>query len=338
MVNFLLCAIWMVTVLLSGSAAAEEKEMVYAPRAKQNELFVLTQREGFLSRISLKGCRIVLESITPVYTIDVDAYKETGTLCVKPKVSSKKCQTAEGDTYLAKMVDADHEFAGNVVFFVEDGVAQYLYRTDAPLEFPRNRWYSASFSYADHAARIRDCLGRSDFVPATSVKYVTCSAGEQEGYFYIQEGDTEVWIPVGRIYREDIASSWSDGVKTDPVFNREQLQGVIQDYLDRLEEQQRKVDEWNREWEKKHPGEPLPMWVGGRIETPASICSRMDNILNIDEYLGIPVEGNPSPVDASAHRTPWLWLGLACGCVVLAAGGAVGVGIRKKRNRRGSSL
>lgn len=163
------------------------------------------------------------------------------------------------------------------------------------------------------------------------MKYVTCVGVGT--YFYVQNGDTEAWIPIGRVWKEDLSSPGSGEVKLDPVFSQDQMKNEIQNYLDRVNAHRKEVEAWERE----HPGEKYNV-TGGRIETPASICSRMDNILNIDEYLGIPVEGNPSPVDALAHQTPWLWLGLACGCVVLAAGGAVGVGIRKKRNRRGGAL
>jgi hypothetical protein len=288
--------------------AATSDEMVYASEDVRETLYAATQEESFdcFNILELYGWKIVKESITVVYTIDMEELADNGKLVVEPGFDE---DTDDGRVYIAKLVDEEGEYVGNLGLKIEDGIAFGHFYDGTPETQAQNGKYRASSSYADHAVRIQNMLKTPDFVSVYDVKYIQVS---RVGWvFYIENQDEPVMIPVGY-------------VNVEPSDNTENWWTV-----EKLKEQVGIIVEWKRElkafkeaWEAEHPGEAFSYAIGGpSVITAGGGCGPIDNILNIDEYLGI---GNESQ-----NKLP-----LICGTVAVILLLAMGVSVYYCKHRK----
>ena len=146
---------------------------VYASKSIQEKVYQMINDESFDYYVILKSdnVEILKESITPVYTMDLLKYAQTGELDIIPAVNGISPSEQEkklGNVYIAKTVTDSGEFAGNVEFYIEDGVAYgLLFSPSVALEqyfTKETSSYMASCSYADHAKRIQNILRVLDVV------------------------------------------------------------------------------------------------------------------------------------------------------------------------------
>ena len=276
-----ICFILMIAIISTCFFACIPREedlgtMVYASPEEQNEVYELIMKN--ISELDLKyltyyDLAVVKESITPLYYIDMIEYAKTGNLKISRRRYSLKGKIWEG--YVAKTITADDKFGGNLYFYVCGNMINVhgdpcSPHWDGPLSAESTDFH-ASCSYADHAERIRLCLGKSEIIPAENVRFLN---NDSTGMFYIKDGDNEYFIPGGY-------ETSRHEMETDVVLSISDMEALAQEYL-RIENENRKA---NEEFQKTHPGEQmigmqLPPTVGG-------LCSRIDNIINIYEYLGI---------------------------------------------------
>lgn len=307
---FLLCiCLAMLCTLASVSVgAATSDEMVYASEDVRETLYAATQEESFdcYKKLERYGWKIVKESITVVYTIDMEELADNGNLIVKPVFDE---DADDGRVYIAKLVNEEGEYVGNLTLAIEDGIAFGRLVDGTPEVQAQNGKYRASCSYADHAVRIQNMLKTPDFVSVYDVKYVHVDYIGQ--FFYIENQDEPVLIPVGYVNVEPS--------NVEPSDNTENWWTV-----EKLKEQVGIIVEWKREleaWEAEHPGEYAT--IGGpSVITAGGGCVPIDNILNIDEYLGI---GNESQ-----NKLPLIY-GVLTFVVLLAVG--AGLYYRKCQNK-----
>ncbi len=303
-----LCLAIMLALGLTTVGAATSEEMVYASEDVRETLYAATQEESFdcFNILELYGWKIVKESITVVYTIDMEELADNGKLVVEPGFDE---DTDDGRVYIAKLVDEEGEYVGNLGLKIEDGIAFGHFYDGTPETQAQNGKYRASSSYADHAVRIQNMLKTSDFVSVYDVKYIQVS--RVGWFFYIENQDEPVMIPVGY-------------VNVEPSDNTENWWTV-----EKLKEQVGIIVEWKREqkafkeaWEAEHPGEAFSYAIGGpSVTTAGGGCGPIDNILNIDEYLGI---GNESQ-----YKLP-----LICGALAVIVLLATGAGLYYRKCRK----
>ena len=303
-----LCFIMLLTLASVAVSAGTSEEMVYASEDVRETLYAATQEESFdcFNILELYGWKIVKESITVVYTVDMEELADNGKLVVEPGFDE---DTDDGRVYIAKLVDEEGEYVGNLGLKIEDGIAFGHFYDGTPETQAQNGKYRASSSYADHAVRIQNMLKTPDFVSVYDVKYIQVS--RVGWFFYIENQDEPVMIPVGY-------------VNVEPSDNTENWWTV-----EKLKEQVGIIVEWKRElkafkeaWEAEHPGEAFSYAIGGpSVTTAAGGCGPIDNILNIDEYLGI---GNESQ-----NKLP-----LICGTVAVILLLAMGVSVYYCKHRK----
>ena len=308
-----LCLAMMLALGLTTVGAATSDEMVYASEDVRETLYAATQKESFdcYKKLERYGWKIVKESITVVHTIDMEELADNGNLIVKPVFDE---DTDDGRVYIAKLVDEEGEYVGNLGLKIEDGIAFGHFYDGTPETQAQNGKYRASSSYADHAVRIQNMLKTPDFVSVYDVKYIQVSY--VGWFFYIENQNEPVMIPVGYVNVE--ASNVEPSDKADDWWT-----------VEKLKEQVGIIVEWKRElkafkeaWEAEHPGEAFSYAIGGpSVTTAAGGCGPIDNILNIDEYLGIGTE--------SQYKLP-----LICGALAVIVLMATGAGLYYRKCRK----
>lgn len=269
-----------VLFILSLPCFAEESSpaMVYASGEELQYVFDSTQKEDseFYKLLGYDGLSVVKETISPVYTIDLFEYSRTNEMTVVPLYSGEK---NEDKVYIAKMIDKKSEYAGFIQFYVKGGIAYRMFSLEYPFDY-RNSSIQASPSYADHAERIRKCLNADSLISPYDVKYL-CLDGLGD-FFYIKNQNYDRLIAVGVVSDKDGTNSAD--VITDYSLDRAELKQIA----DSQREQRDKMLAEKEAWEKEHPGETWVMIGGGYGTSYASgVCSEVDNIQNVAEYLDI---------------------------------------------------
>ena len=112
-------------------------------------------------------------------------------------------------------------------------------------------------------------------IPLSDVKYVIIERiGE---FFYIKNESHDIFVSLGLIYNKSTEGS----TVTDYTLNKTELK-ILSD--NRLRQYEKMMEE-KKEWEKEHPGEEWH-YYGSDGGTPiSSICSEVDNILDIDAFF-----------------------------------------------------
>ena len=295
-----------------GAAASDE--MVYASRDVRETLYAATQEESFnlFKALKNRGWKIVEESITVMYTIDMEELADNGNLVVKPVFDE---DADDGGVYVAKLVNDEGEYVGNLSFTIEDGIAFGHLLDGTPETQAQNGKYGASCSYADHAVRIQNILKESEFVSVYDVKYIAVDYIGQ--FFYIENRDEAILIPVGYVYvnaEQDVEPSDN----AENWWTAEKLRVQV----DKIVNWKREIEAFAEAWKAEHPGEAYTHTIGGPPVSAAVVsCGPIDNILNIDEYLGIGTE--------SQTKLP-----LICGIVAVIVLLAIGAGLYYRKHRK----
>ena len=147
-------------------------DSVYASISEQDELFELIQNHSdFKAFLDQQGITVEKDSITPVYTLDLDEYANTEQFSLEPLcINSKgKPKKESGNVYAAKTQTTSNTFGGNLKFYVEDDYAFLLGFTPSAETYDNavpNAFTMASCDYEDHAERIKDILGTEGLIPA----------------------------------------------------------------------------------------------------------------------------------------------------------------------------
>ena len=326
-ISFMMILILCLT-LSTNIYALEEKETVYASLEKQNEIYSMLNDESYNGYKYLKydNLTILKESITKVYYVSTLDYARSGILKVVPMTLS-----GSSDVYVAKTINANGLYAGNLQFYIKDGIAYRLLFEPSYFAFSEsfeglsNPGWAASCSYADHAQRIQKILNRSSFVPIDKVKYVLF-----EGWgnaFYIEDDTGVHIIPVGKLYKNQEYNG------TDRAVNINE----IKKFADQALERHNDFIKEKEAWEKEHPGQSyasLGVTGGGAASPFTGSCGQVDNILNISEYLGIDMTAGVSESGGQAASADKLqkvlWITIPA-CVLLA--GAITFICIKKRKK-----
>ncbi len=194
MKRIVLCLLLLTTIIFStfGVAFATEgsNKSIYASKSTQEIAYQSVQKEtfGYYKLFESLKIKILKESITPVYTIDMFEFAKSGVMTLKLDVKGKSPSEEDkkqGNVYIAKLITEDGEYAGNIKFYIEAGVAysllfkpsmvvqkQLLSSADSQLFMGKSQQYMASCSYADHAERICKILSKDEFVSSSNVKFV----------------------------------------------------------------------------------------------------------------------------------------------------------------------
>ncbi len=169
-------------------AAEETGGSVYASPGEQAAIAEMIGENGdFTAVLAALGVTVAEESITPVYTVDLEACAAAGKFSLEPWTAA-----GTGRIYAAKTLTAAGEYAGNLRFGVAEGKAEFLgYSPSAAAREPEvpGAWTPASCFWADHADRAMALLGLREAIPEEAVRYVVFRLGNG---FCITLGETEV--------------------------------------------------------------------------------------------------------------------------------------------------
>ncbi len=298
---FLFVCIVLFCILPAFSSCAEGKEdNFYADSRTQDSIYEMIQESehyhtGTMHHMSLINGIIVKESITPIYYVSFFDYVETGELKIQ-SIFDEYGTDYSSRHYYAKIVNEKGEYIGKVILSLDEGDYYIGMSSIEPSKIVENVsgefqrfYYQASFSYADHAERIKTLLGSDEFISVQDVKLVRI---EYVGtYFFVEyEGETKV-IPVGHTdANEELETNFEHLVRNDgkeklidanavlsiPDLERHLDEHVIR-YKRLLEENSAEND---TDFEKRK-------YVRESAQTMICEVSPVNNIINIYDYLGM---------------------------------------------------
>lgn len=335
----LICLITLSIPCFADSDSADS--MVYASGEQLNQIYEALQKDSydFKNALEIDSLTIVKESITLVYTLNMLEYAKSGKLNVVPMWCSHTGleSRGNGNVYIAKTITSDKQYGGNIMFYIENGVAYNLNYSPSeysPMWEKAGGMYPASSSYADHAARISSALKETNFVSVHDVKYVVIdSVGE---FFYVSNAKHNDLISTG--YVSTNASNKPIETIDYSIDATEELLNIAKDYSDKTEAYLKE----KAEWEAMHPGEIWDVTGGVGISPIITGCSRVDNILDIASYLNIDYSvdfesannfENAADVDAPSVIDEWGTFGIIGSAIIVVAICLFFVVKKIKRNR-----
>ena len=146
--------------------------MVYASGKQLDQIYESFQSDSSDIKIMLEtySLTVVKESITPVYTLSLSEYAQSGKMNIVPMWCSHSGleSNGKGNVYVAKTITSEKQYDGKLLFYVENGTAYNLlyefsaYSPMLPDDLPGSASDAASPSYADHAQRISSALGETN--------------------------------------------------------------------------------------------------------------------------------------------------------------------------------
>lgn len=264
---------------VSLNGLEDEDQMVYLTGPELDRAYDLLTSDSCENTFFIKeGWFLVKESITPVYTVDMYEYAETGIFkyyftVINHDDPSDTHSTEKGNFFVIKAVDSQGEYIANVYFAILEDHA-YIHHT-------QKADFAASCSYADHAERIRKLLNKDELISPYDVKYFFIN---KTGNFFYIETDGEVFlIPVG----VQKTGSGENGEENEYFGRVVSIEGELKEKADKQWEDYLRFIAFRDEWEKEHPGEIFDYTGGASVSPIYSECSGVDNISNIYEYLNI---------------------------------------------------
>ncbi len=248
--TFLCCALTVLFTVMCY-ASASSCASVYVSDDDREKLSYMLENNSVNIRpfIESDGYKILTETISQVYYVDLLSFSKTNELEIKPVDLGKE----DTRLYIAKVLDKNDNFVGNLYFRVTDDTVYHSLFTYVS----KNEEFSspASCSYADHAERIQRCLKEDTPVPETDVTFVTI---ERLGtFFYINNEKHNVFVGVGDL-----------NAQNDYVLNIDQLKEIA----DKRQKEYEAFLAAKEEWEKNHPGEEYLVY-GGEYQTDVLIES-----------------------------------------------------------------
>ena len=311
MKRFIVLFILIFLVILSSLplfAAADKNVSVYAEGEELETVYSATQNDSFANfynTMQIKHLKIDKQTITPVYTVDMLSFAETGVFQLQRQTTE-----AGGEIYTAKVLTEDNRHAGNLRFEILNGVAVYhLFTiTSAMPEHDDSSNSPASCSYADHAERIRQLLGREEFVDVTDVRFVSIKQGS---FFCITTDKEPVFIPVGS---KNGYSSQQDRT----VFSLNDLKEMADAQLEREKQNQALYEAWVKE----HPGESFTN-TGGTVIPVVCYVDNVENVQDVAAYLHSAKSDNA--------RIAVLWIGAISSASLIALTAVLVIRKAKKR-------
>jgi hypothetical protein len=238
---------------------------VYGTKTEQDTVYETVQQSPILvPALNERNLTIVRESISPIYVASLYEYAKTGVFTIKPHQGGTK-----GDAiyYMAKIVTADGAYAGNTLFYIENGIAH------PQIYYSEN--LSGSNSYADHAERVQTLTGRESFVPASEVRLVGVEG--LATVFYVNDGKTEALV-----YIDGMNGLFPHG-QGEIVYVGKELKEIADEKLAELEGHMSRV----AEWEAANPGKAWSYTGSGGAAAASGISGEVNDVVNIVEYLGI---------------------------------------------------
>ena len=272
--------------MMAYAETAKNSSIIYATGEQLDQIYNLLQNDSYdlKKMLELDSLTVLKESITPVYTLSLSDYAQTQEMNVIPmwKSHSGLSDDGSGNVYVAKTITLDKQFGGNIMFYIENGVAYNMLYTPsehAPMWSGIANWYPASASYADHASRISTILNETEFVSIYDVKYVFIDS--LGAFFYVNNDKYDRFFSIGYI---PVASSSSLSDKVDYSIDvRSDLLDIANEYW----EWEKNCLKEKAEWEATHPGETWDIVMGDGVSPIVTGCSHIENILDIDTYLNI---------------------------------------------------
>jgi len=314
-----------ITTITCFASNDKEKSIVYVSGDELEFVYSALQKDRIPAILESDGLSIVKESISRVFYLDTLECARASEITIKPLFDDDENSEP---IYIAKLTDKNANYAGNIRFKVKDGIAYQQYTTIKS----ETASTQAPCSYADHAERIRKCLGEEELIPPTDVIYVLAEAlGD---FFYIKNEKHDQFICVGYLHENDAGNYSCD---YDWVLTAEEFKELCNQELQRYERDMAEYDEWRAE----HPDEEYPYIGGYGVYSTSNQTVDINDIIDISEYLDVDYSVNRSmpdyvklPVKLSAEKTnirPIIILSASVAAVAAAAVVCV-IALKKKKH------
>ena len=300
----LIPSIMMAVIICLNSCAhtmhhSTNQRMVYADRYIQRSVVKNiqialrnSQRDSELyNRLFVSdGCKIVEESVTPIYSSYLWDWTESGSKQISDSLLGVQYFTA-------KFTCSDGAYAGNIMAaHFPEYCKEGLYKAE--------EWYVeiiqagdkvVSYNYADHSERIQRILGTDEELPPSDVRLVEM-VGISGLMFYISNEEFDGFIRadsmIGR-ERELMNPEYADFDFYNRFIKSEELEKYA---CDILEKQYNEISRY-REYDQKRPSEPYEGRMGFRwLDYTKNIVDEnntgnpdlpINNIINCYEYFGL---------------------------------------------------
>ena len=236
-ISLLFTVLTALNVFSTGSQNEEEvdKELIYS----------YLMSEGFDGYKYLKneGLGVDIESIARVYIVDIARYVETEKFEIFPWTKSEG-KTAGGKVYIAKVINDNGDFCGNLEFYVLDGIARQMLFTPSPLTLDdiikEKSSYYESCKFSDNKELIEKTLNFSN-ISDRDVRIVMI-----DGYgwlYYIENPSVDAIVSC--LY------TGYDGSRTASVITKEELLNAAKEKVKAINDELAA----KAKWESEHPGE-----------------------------------------------------------------------------------
>ena len=338
----IISAIVIVAAILSLSIncfAFEEIGMVYSSRYEQQRIYKLamtfiSENRAVRENLAQNEAVIVEESITPIYTMTpLWIYYNTKkiTLSTGSDWEYYTGSKQRSFDYVAKIVDGNGNHYGYAS--ITDFENRYYDPDSETYSSPRTgigcivsiHQSDISYSYADHAERIRQLLGLDEIIPAQDVRLV-------EGMFYINHDGIEGFVALSN-FRKGF-DEWYDTVYNKFIYMADYdlvAKAAYEDHLKMLEEE--------KQFKVTHPNERYENLIGNIREPYEKVLMEsgdtgdpdlmLNNVINCYEYLGLdPAIHYPG---ADPRK---IILASCAAAVVIAASFVIVRGVGKKKSEQ----
>ncbi len=283
-------------ILLCIFINKKDQTLFYASSEQQDLIYDrIMSSEELKAELEAGSLTVIKESIAPMYGIDLAEYSKNGEL----KAEHKPTVVGDDWIYMAKVITEKGDFAANLRLYIGDDSFSYSFIESYAYAVAENisddYWYLESWSYADHAEEIKNILGSDKIIPASDVKYTTTAIGD---FFFIDNEQYKVLIPIG-IYTARGSREMSFGYTAGPVLDVQRL--------DEGGQQLKEIADYYRDWTSEESGDSnMP------DEYITRECTLVNNIIDINGYLGIDAGKGRLFFSVNTATLPWITLAIMC--------------------------
>ncbi|MBO4413535.1 MAG: hypothetical protein J5830_02395 [Clostridia bacterium] len=284
-------------------SAYEEKTTVYGSRNEQHYVYndicktlkTLAGKDVYEQLFVQQKCRVVEESITPIYT----SYLWNWARWDGSRRIQKKFHACTN--YVAKIVYPDDSFAGNLraMYMSKYGDNSKSTEDELLVNIIPADDVTVSYSYADHAERIRLILGTDEIIPPSDV--VLVSVIGTAGYmFYISNDDFDGFIKAdSSIYYDGHHGTieYADFGLYNKFIKSDALQSPAGEILLKHPSEILRYEEYDVENPNRYFQNKLdfswPDYTKDIIDTnnPGDPTLPLNNVINCYEYFGLDSTG-----------------------------------------------
>lgn len=267
-IAFMVFAILISFVSCQSQSEDDVEDMVYSSEKLRDTIYELIEKTEEFSEMQSQNKRLIKESITQFYTIDMMNFAQTGKAELIPYIYG----SYRGFT--AKIVDSENKPIGMAwIDYNKSKNELRLYCYETPF----------AVSYVDHAERIKNALNYTEYVPVCDVKLINIDGMTSKWstmLFYVDDGKTQAFISMYDFVDEN-------GTRTAYVLSVDDMKKLADAYLEYQMEVSKEIAECESRGEKySQPlgeGPSIDLYSGDKTIERCKVS--VDNIIDIPSFI-----------------------------------------------------